>query len=382
MDSQKSLAFITELIKQAKTNPEVRAVLKKATLMNRTAEVLSGIDDGHLENLYAMNKNRGGAAMFLKAVEKASSGKAPKGVVIQSHPNFIRDFQKFFPATVPFAVTSLEHTVIHWDEASETKQSNKPQGFYNDMPSLIAYLQKVGLQAPFEIKAGKNSLELISKKTDKDQKRLLAEMLGDAQSLSDAMTNEEAELEHLDVLRDKITELESELREAQLSVQQKEKEHKVLRANATRIEQQLSSTPPKMNGEDNEAWIQMEKDWKKSSEKANKAFKDYRKQKDSAEKVKGLLSQARVQFRQLYDASDKDRLKMWQSLDWQGGTPSEDQIHKLIYMLGERYRPLLDGLPKDETITVNISCSLKSSSKGYKEGTFKHLSDFIKFSIF
>lgn len=382
MDTQKSLAFITELIKQAKTNPEVRAVLKKATLMNRTAEVLSGIDDGHLENLYAMNKNRGGAAMFLKAVEKVSSGKAPKGVVIQSHPNFIRDFQKFFPATVPFAVTSLEHTVIHWDETSETKQSNKPQGFYNDMPSLIAYLQKVGLQVPFEIKAGKDSLELISKKTDKDQKRLLAEMLGDAKSLSDAMTNEEAELELLGQLEDKINELEVELREAQLSVQQKEEEHQVLRANATRLEQQLENISPKINGEDNEAWVQMEKEWQVSSEKAKKVFKNYRKQKESAEKVKGLLTQARTQYQQLYDASDKDRLKMWQSLDWQGDTPSEDQIHKLIYMLGARYRPLLGDLPKDETITINISCSLKSSSKGYKEGTFKHLSDFIKFSIF
>jgi hypothetical protein len=380
MDSRKSIEFITELIKQASTDPQVRAVLKKASLMSRTAQVMAGIDDGHLENLYSMNVNRGGAAMFVKTLQQGNiTGKAPKGLVIQSHPNYLKDIQKYFPSAVAFAVTNMSQTITDWSgETSQEKQMKTQHGFYNDMPALIDFLKKAGLTAPFEIKVGKNSLQLTCYKKELGLQTLLADLLASSKQMAKAMKDEDKELALLDELETKIVDLEAQIKEEKNLLSQLRTEWTEMRSRRSAVEDEMRRKTP--NDPNYDTLLQLFND---RQEDMDKLTEKQTKKEIELQKAEASLIETQSRFEMLYDEEKYDRAEKWHALDWNGSdTPNAHQMVKLITMAGRRYQPLLKKLPQEEKIVVDISCAIKSSSKGFKEGTFKHLSDFIKFTIF
>ena len=379
MDSRQSLEFIARLIERSETDPRIRATLKKATLMHKMAEAFSGVDDGHLENLYRMNTNKGGASLFLQTLEKALQTKglkAPKEVVVQAHPNFVRKFEKYFSSTVPFAVKGSEWVVEHWNGDVEKKQKGE-MGFYNDLSSLTSYLQSLGVVAPFEIKAKKNTLVITCVQENLDIKNLFSELMLDAETLASKMVDEEKTLEILVELDEKISSLGLEITGMQKESQRKTEKHQALRAEATQLEMTLDRTPVFQQTE--ELTQSMVTEAKKLADAEWKSLKEFDKK---LAKRQSELSSMKTLFDRHYEKARESQSRIWKALDWGSSKLSEEQVRKLIYILGSKYKPLLQELPAKKTITVEISCVISSTSKGFKEANFSHLKDFIKLTIF
>lgn len=375
MDSRQSLEFIRTLIARSENEPEIKEMLKKATLMNKVAQVFSAFDDGHLENLYEMNINRAGAKMFLQALK--GEGKAPKQVLIQSHPNHISDFKKFFPSTVPFMVKELSLSIKQWDGSEETKNKKDAMGFYNDLKDLVSYLKDAGFQAPFKIKVtGKSELTLTYVEEPADSKLLFDNLLSDAKALSESMRAEQELYDKEKALRVEVAGLREDATKEQDNEESYELEHRESRRKSTRLEQELS----RLNLSDT-AYEPKKKETEKALKDADKAWKDYQKAKTERQKAWSAYNTKRSELREIRSSGLYERVKVWDSLDWEGGMPTEKQLGQLMMIIGG-YDKLRGNLPYKKIIKVKLSCAIKSSSGGYDQGNFKNLRDFIKTSIF
>lgn len=375
MDSRQSLEFIRTLIARSENEPEIKEMLKKATLMNKVAQVFSAFDDGHLENLYEMNVNRAGAKLFLQALK--GEGKAPKQVVIQSHPNHTTDFKKFFPSTVPFMVKELAISIKKWDGSEETKNQKDARGFYNDLNDLVNYLKEVGFQAPFKIKVtGKTELTLTCVEEPAEPKLLLDNLLSDAEALRSNMAIEQELFEREKTLRVEVAGLREEAEIDQDNEEAYELEHRDSRRKSTRLEQELSQLSLS-----DAAYEPKKKETEKALKDAEKAWKEYQKSKTKRQEAWAAYQTKRNELKEIRSSGLYERVKTWNSLDWEGGTPTEKQLGQLMKIIGG-YGKLRGNLPYKKVIKVKLSCAIKSSSGGYDQGNFKNLRDFIKTSIF
>ena len=375
MDSRKSLEFIRTLIARSENEPEIKEILKKATLMNKVAQVFATFDDGHLENLYEMNVNRAGAKMFLQALK--GEGKAPKQVVIQSHPNHVAAFKKFFPSAVPFMVKSLSISTKNWDGSEEAKSKKDDGGFYNDLNELVSYLKELGFQAPFKIKVtGKAELTLTYVEEPPESKLLFDNLLSDAKALSDSMRAEQQLYDKEKDLKVEVARLREEATDEQDNEESYELEHRKSRRKSTRLEQELSSLSLS-----DAAYEPKKKETEKALKDADKAGKTYQEAKTKRQKAFAAYNTKRNELREIRNSGLYERVKVWNSLDWEGGTPTEKQLGQLMLVIGG-YEKLRGNLPYKKVITVKLSCAIKSSSGGYDQGNFKNLRDFIKTSIF
>lgn len=376
MDSKQSLEFIRTLIARSENEPEIKEMLKKATLMNKVAQVFSAFDDGHLENLYEMNVNRAGAKMFLQSLK--GQGKAPKQVVIQSHPNHVQDFKKFFPATVPFAATSVSVVTTQWDESTESKSKNNAMGFYNDYNTLVSFLKDVGFQAPFKISVtGKSELTLTYTEEPAKSKLLFDNLMASANALKESMSVEKDLFEKEKALRVEVSNLEGDWKAIKDTEETLENNHSVLRAKSTRLERELSEITLS-----DPSYEDKKKETEKALKDADKAWQEYQKEQTKRKKAYNKYYEKKEELSALQTKDLSQRVRAWESLDWEGGLPTEEQLGRLISILGGEYGKLRGNLPYKKVITVKLSCAIKSSSGGYEQGNFKNLKDFIKLSIF
>lgn len=379
MDSRKSLEFIRTLIARSENEPEIKEMLKKATLMNKVAQVFDAFDDGHLENLYEMNVNRAGAKMFLDSIK--GQGKAPKQVVIQSHPNHVKPFQKYFPSTVPFMIKELNQVFTDWDGTVDTKKKKDGQGFYNDLDVLVSYLKSIGLKAPFKIKVtGKSELTLTYEEDPAESRLLFDNLMAASTALKESMAVEQDLMEQMRGLGRKVAELREDYEDAQETMNILEQEARKKGSIYSKREYELR----KLNAPStSDAYKKKQKEVEKALENQRKGWAAYYEAEKVKQKAYIEYQEKREQYQNLRRDNDlASRVRAWESLDWEGGTPTEQQLGVLISILGGDYKGLIGKLPYKKVITVKISCAIKSSSSGYNQGNFKNLKDFIKVSIF
>lgn len=388
MDSRQSLEFIERLIKEAQTNPEIRKVLKNATLkLAATQPTIQGIDDGHLENLFSMTVNRGGMSMFLKAMDRVfadkSVSKAEKDVVIQAHPHHLRDVKKFFSSVIPFQIDGLSAEITHWDQTVETKKNNNPVGFYNEIDALVDYLKKVGFSAPFKIEAKKKGLVLTHIDEDLDKKILFDKLMADIKQVHQAMGDVESRLEDLVKVDIQIDELDDAIKEKEIEIRVVESERNTKLRERTKLEAELKETPPTMDDKENPRFKEITKEIEELTKEMEALWKKMKKMKEELTKTQGLLKAAKIKYDELYNQEEKDLVSQWRAVNWDGSTQlTEKQIDTFMGILGNsKYDPLKGSLPYKKTTKVSLSCVVKSSSSGYDQATFKHLKNFIKFSV-
>lgn len=388
MNSQQSLEFIERLIKEAQTNPAVRRVLKNATLkLAANQPTIQGIDDGHLENLFSMTVNRGGMTMFLKAMERVfadkSVSKAEKDVVIQAHPHHLRDVKKYFSSVVPFQIDGLSAEISHWDQTVETKKNNNPVGFYNELDQLIDYLKKLGFTAPFKIEAKKKGLVLTHIDEDLDKKILFDKLMADIKQVHEAMGDVESRLEDLIKVDEQIEDLDEAVREKEIEIRVIESDRNTRLRSRTQLEDELKETPPALDDKENPRFKELTKEIEELTKEMEALWKKIKKMQEELTKERGLLKAARIKYNELYNEEEKDLVKRWRAVNWDGSTQlTENQIYAFMTMLSSsKYDPLKGALPYKKITKVSLSCVVSSSSSGYDQASFKHLKNFIKFSV-
>lgn len=379
MDSKQSLEFIRTLIARSENEPEVKAMLKKATLMNKMAQTFADFDDGHLENLYEMTVNRAGVVMFLQTLKAMKTkGKAPKGVLVQTHPKHLGDMKKFFPSAIPFAITSAEEVTTLWNGDVENKSKTNVAGLYNDLGSLKKHLQELGVKAPFEIKpTGKTELTIIYTEDPAEPRLMFDEMMEEVKALAEAMAEEGKQIELKDQLEQELQDAELDLEVEQNTLEVKEVEQRAKRLEMDRFFDSIGGW--------REGDMRLDEDEEASAEygRLKSELKAKGQERDSIKAEIGNLELKILELKERLKGIrvNPKRKKIWEALDLDlDGAITEQQLGALIELTGKR--KLRGNLPYKKVVTVKISCVIKSSSSGYKEGNFKNLKDFIKLSVF
>ena len=398
MDSRQSLEFIERLIKEAQTNPAVRRVLKNATLKLAAPQTkIKGIDDAHLENLFEMTISRAGTNMFLKAMERVFTEnkgvkKADKTLPVQCHPNFLNGMKKYFTTVVPFQASSLSIETKHWDGSISTKKNDNEVGFYNTIDELVGYLKKIGFSAPFQIENKGKGLVLTFVEHDMDTQILFDNAMADIKQVNDAISEMDTRVEILVDIEEKIEELEREINDKKnelviLEQQQGELDQafeKLSEEDRKRIEKfyggpypEGSGLPPAPEDPDLRQRFKENRDEYRALGKKIKAINS------EIYKVKAPLNEAKMRFEELYNGVERGLRVYWKRQNWDGKKQlTEEQLFAFIGLLKtDKYRSLRGNLPYTKTIKVAISCIVKNSSAGYEKATFKHLKNFIKFSV-
>lgn len=380
MDSKQSLEFIRTLIARSENEPEVKALLKKATLMNKMAQTFADFDDGHLENLYEMTVNRAGVMMFLQTLKAMKTkGKAPKGVLVQTHPKHLGDMKKFFPSVIPFAITSAEEVTTLWNGDVENKSKTNVAGLYNDLRSLKKHLQQLGVQAPFEIKpTGKTELTIIYTEDPAESRLMFDEMMEDVKTLAEAMAEEGKQIELKDRLDQELQDAELDLEVEQNTLEVKEAEEDEKSRQVTRYYYSIGD-----GGRESARRLREDKEVAEEYGRLDDELRAIRQEMRTIETEIGNLELKVLELKERLRGIrvNPNRKEIWETLDLDlNGTITEQQLGALIELTGKR--KLRGNLPYKKVVTVKISCVIKSSSSGYKEGNFKNLEDFIKLSVF
>ena len=148
------------------------------------------------------------------------------------------------------------------------------------------------------------------------------------------------------------------------------------RRKSTRLEQELSALSLS-----DAAYEPKKKETEKALKEADKAWRTYQEAKTKRQRAWAKYNAKRNELKEIRSSGLYERVKIWDSLDWEGGMPTEKQLGQLMTIIGG-YGKLRGNLPYKKVIKVKLSCAIKSSSGGYDQGNFKNLRDFIKTSIF